>query len=246
MEQIRSSQTYPTKGATLSDPTPRKAPWIIFSPILLIPIVSGLTFVLCLAWEGFAPTNLKPSYFVGSFENAVIEAQELGRLQAETKYKSYIESQELAKLQLQEQYRVLLQAASDYYKATFVQVDTLQKAGAEIQKQYVSQRMQQMNRMNGMEIAIANLASMARLAGVLSGNSQLADAATQVIAAIKGSVMSDLQMSAETEVVRQRGWDLQLMTPDKFSALMQPIPSPAFQTYEEFVSQVGKKREVHP
>jgi hypothetical protein len=221
-------------------------------------VVAGIGFVAAgvsfYGAEAVMPADFKPSTLVGGYQRQIQEAHKTGELAAQVRYDAQAKNIELQfqnqlkqietrAVQWQEQCRAGLQNFNNLYQASYQRLNIFAQATADIQKQYVAERMRTAeNSTQGVQ-AVANMASMAELFGGLI-DPQFGQQAGDFAARARQQALAQLDAAAlGGKTLSIEGWNAGLPEPQTIPSMIrcdiptsdfspsaltvQPLPQPA-------------------
>ena len=179
---------------------------------------TGATFLIAagvfFGAEAFAPSSIRPSTLMGTYEARVQAAVKSAELTQQARYEDWAADVRVRVAQQSEQYRAINQSVIARYQATFDRGRMLAEATARIQSQYVAARMAQTQSMQSTDVAVVNMARLfgriANLVGDGSGERAMAYADNL------GDELSRELTEAATqgETISVEGWDTGLASVD--------------------------------
>ncbi|HMG46278.1 MAG TPA: hypothetical protein VK614_02310 [Allosphingosinicella sp.] len=188
-------------------------------------IASGLFF----GAEAFAPSAIRPSTLMGTYEARVQSAVKSAELTQQARYEDWAAEVRVRVAQQSEQFRAVNQSVIARYQATFDRGRMLAEATARIQSQYVGARMAQAQAMQGSDLAVVNMARLfGRIANLVdSGNG---DSAMAYAGNLGNELSSELTQAATQGVtISVEGWNTGLASVEELRRdieAVQPITIP--------------------
>jgi hypothetical protein len=236
--QPRSSSSRRPERPDLPDvhERPRKR----MHPILVAGIASVVVAAAIYGTEAFAPADVRPTRFIGDYNERLHEATKSGELHAqirydaqlrgiEIQYQTVLKGIETEGVQWQERCRTGLQAFAQHYQAVYQRANTLAQGVVQLQQGYQSMRNQIMAGTLGGETALINLLNtLAPMIALFDPN------AARQLSAIAQDGRRQLLATFDREArnvsaISVRGWDTGLPRPE---SLPTPIRCdvPVFRT----------------
>ena len=128
----------------------------------VLPDLAKTAVIFLLAGTAFfgaevaAPSEFKPSTFVGTYDARVGSAVKAAELTQQARYEGWLAQAKLSVDQQLEQYRALNQGILANYQATYDRGRVFAEAAARIQTQYVAARINQTQSTQATDVAIVN------------------------------------------------------------------------------------------
>lgn len=191
------------------------------------------------AWEALAPTQLKPSYNIGSYEAAIVEAQKTGELAAQARFEAkirdidFIQQERLKALdvavaQNTEYYKGLVGVAGKYYEAAFQRSNMYAEKAVQMQASLQSSRLQTASQASSGLTGLAVLGDYVSAFGLMVGDRRMEEGgrtfSQQMTDAADARVTG---AGASVPMVNAEGLDAELPAPDVLAMAFTQFAPPA-------------------
>lgn len=213
------SEAPSTQQQVLYRPRRRFAVPSIFKTAGTIILAGGVFF----AAEGYAPPEYRPSTLMGTYDARVTSAVKAAELGQQARYDQYAAAIKLSADQQNTRYRSVMESFLSSYKGALDRGQVYAHATANLQQQYVGQRMDQTRQQQSMDVALINYARLwSRLDEALETGT--GEDAQRWADSLSSRLSNELTEAATNGVtIKVEGWDYGLASVDELRRQMESV-----------------------